>query len=117
MRTGGNLLRHDEDLPAAIVCFNDSTARGVAQAWEAVGFDWKGRIAITGWDNSVAASLIDLTSVAMPTHELGQQAADLLLQRLALHEPRKAVRHVVLPGSLVARTSTAMQESPDDEDP
>jgi LacI family fructose operon transcriptional repressor len=49
-----------------------------------------------------------LTVIGQPTYEMGRDAIDLLLQRIAA--PDKAVRQIVLRGELVERGSTAPRE-------
>lgn len=114
-RSAEKIVRGETSVPDAILCFNDSTAHGLVRSLEAAGFDWKGRIAITGWDDSVVATLIDLTSVVMPTHELGQKAAELLLKRIATEAEDDEPRHAVLPASLSFRASTEVRTSHEPE--
>jgi LacI family transcriptional regulator, galactose operon repressor len=112
IRTAKQLLRNPEDLPDAWICFNDSTARGVIRTLEAAT-DWKGRMGLTGWDDADTAALLGLTSVAMPMTELGQQAAEMLLDRLASAEKSGAPpRHLSLPAAVHFRTSTIMTPIP-----
>lgn len=111
IRSAWQFLRREKGLPDAILCFNDSTARGVVQTLEASGVEWRGRVAITGWDDTVTASLMGLTSVAMPTQDLGHKAAELLLRHLASGDADGPPRHEVLPGALCFRTSTEMRRS------
>jgi len=67
----------------AFVAVNDSTALGFVdvckERWP--GAPWP--VAITGWDNTPLAEALGLTSVDIPTYELGEEAARLLLNRVA----------------------------------
>ncbi len=112
IRTAKQLLRNPANLPDAWICFNDSTAQGAIQSLEA-STEWKGRVGLTGWDDGATAALLGLTSVAMPMTELGQQAAELLLDRLASAEKSGAPpRHLSLPAAAHFRTSTIMTPIP-----
>jgi len=116
-RTTERLLANAADLPDAWICFNDSTARGVIQTLNAER-DWKGRLGLTGWDDSDTAALLGLTSVSMPMTELGQQAAELLLDRLASAvDSEVPARHLSLPATVQFRTSTLMTPISSRQDP
>lgn len=79
--------------PDAFVAFNDSVAFGVTKE---LGTRAK-RIAITGWDNSPASEVLDITSVEMPLTRLGKMSARLLLDRAASPTAAgKPARRVVL---------------------
>jgi DNA-binding LacI/PurR family transcriptional regulator len=60
-------------------------------------------LAVTGWDDLLAARFAGLTTVRQPMRELGVTAARLLHQRMT--DPRPAVRRRVLPTELVVRRS------------
>lgn len=110
-RSAKQMLKCGHPLPDAILCFNDSTAQGVAETFDAEGVAWRGRVAITGWDNSTAAHFMDLTSVQMPTHDLGRTSAELLLERLKPNGPIAAPRQVALPTTVHFRGSTLYRGS------
>jgi DNA-binding LacI/PurR family transcriptional regulator len=97
------LLRGDP--PRAVVCANDEIALGAITAAEALGVRVPDDLAVTGWDDVMAArhSRPGLTTVRQPMRELGARAARRLHERLAgdTDEPR----HEVLPTQLVQRAS------------
>jgi LacI family transcriptional regulator len=101
----GDLLDARERLPSALVCANDEIAIGAMRAIRDRGIDVPDRIAVTGWDDIPVASIVapSLTTVRQPMRKLGATAAALLEERItgARIEPR----HVLLPTSLVVRTS------------
>ena len=63
-------------LPQAVVCANDLIAIGVLQAFRARHIRVPEDVAVTGYDDSTFASVIDpgLTSVRQPLGHLGQEA-------------------------------------------
>jgi DNA-binding LacI/PurR family transcriptional regulator len=105
-RAAKQMLTCGRPLPDAILCFNDSTAQGVVETFDAEGLAWQGRVAITGWDNSTAAHFMDLTSVQMPTQDLGRKAAELLLDHLKPGGLNGPARQIALPTTIYYRGST-----------
>ena len=63
------------------------------------GVDVPGRVSVAGIDDTRPARLVDLTSVSLPLHELGERAARMILEG--------AGGDVVLPHRLVPRATTA----------
>ena len=71
------------DRPDAIVCANDEMALGVHLAAEAAGLRVPDDLAVTGWDDVLAARFAGLTTVRQPMRELGATAARWLHRRIA----------------------------------
>jgi LacI family transcriptional regulator len=103
-RRAAELLLRDNP-PRALVCANDEIALGAICAAEALGLRVPDELAITGWDDVMAArhSRPGLTTVRQPMRELGSMAARLLHARLSTND--LAPRHEVLPTHLVIRAS------------
>jgi len=93
------------DPPTATLCFNDLVALGVMLGLEMRGLKAGRDIAVTGFDDVPEAALSRpaLTTVATSARQIGQEAARLLLRRLA--DPRGAMERVILPTRLVVRES------------
>lgn len=91
--------------PDALVCANDEIALGAIVAAEEAGLRVGIDIAITGWDDIMAArhARPALTTVRQPMRLLGAQAAEVLDERISHH--RTTPRHEVLPAELVVRSS------------
>jgi len=92
--------------PTALVCVNDRTALGAYAALADAGLSIPADVSVVGFDNVPMASFVrpTLTTVAVPTYEIGQAALRLLRDALdgtATTEP------VLLPTRLVVRTSCA----------
>lgn len=88
----------------AVICANDELALGVLGALAEHGVDVPGDVAVTGWDDVMAARWAGLTTVRQPMRELGQAAARALDERIrGLDAPS---RHVVLHTELVVRRTT-----------
>jgi LacI family transcriptional regulator len=95
----------------AIVAANDLLAIGCYDALEARGLRCPDDVSIVGFNDM---PLIDhlrppLTSVRVPQREIGQVAADLLLERLGGNS--QTVREILLEPTLVVRGSTAPPRS------
>lgn len=91
--------------PRALVCANDEIALGAVLAAEELGLRVPDDLAVTGWDDVMAArhSRPGLTTVRQPMRELGAWAARRLHERLA--GDASETRREVLPTQLVQRAS------------
>jgi LacI family transcriptional regulator len=89
--------------PQAVVCANDELALGVLTAAERAGLRVPEDLAVTGWDDIMAARFARLTTVRQPIRALGATAARWLHDRITENPPASAVRHEVLPTELVVR--------------
>lgn len=89
----------------ALVCANDEIALGAVTAAEELGLRVPADVAVTGWDDVMAArhSRPGLTTVRQPMRELGALAARRLHERLAGQQGER--RTEVLPTHLVLRAS------------
>lgn len=94
--------------PDALICGNDLIAIGALQRLRQLGVDVPRQVAVTGFDDVPAAMLADpaLTTVRQPVHELADEAARWLEQRLSGEQvaPHRAVR---LTPELVVRASSS----------
>lgn len=106
-RSGAAKLLDRDDRPDAIVAANDLIAIGVLDAARARALRVPGDVAVTGYDDIDAASLVDppLTTVENPAREIGRACARLLLDRLD-GEVAEVTRAVGLPHRLVIRESS-----------
>ncbi len=91
--------------PEVLVCANDEIALGAIIAAEEAGLRVGVDVAITGWDDIMAArhARPALTTVRQPMRLLGAQAAQVLDERIK--HRRTTPRHEVLPAELVVRSS------------
>jgi len=91
--------------PDAIFAVSDTLAIGVLRGAREAGLDVPGDVAVMGFDDIALArqTYPALTTVAQPMRELGEQAARLLLARLA--GDASGAAGVVLPHRLVLRES------------
>jgi LacI family transcriptional regulator len=122
----GRLAAHElitSGLPDAVVCANDELALGLTTGLNALGVAVPGDVAVTGWDDVMAARYCGLTTVRQPMRALGARAAHALEARIrgddgpARHE-LLATQLVVRdscghhPGADGARTAQQLEESP-----
>ena len=91
------------EVPDAVVCANDELALGLIAGLQAAGVSVPGRVAVTGWDDVMAARYCGLTTVRQPMRELGARAA--LALDLRIRGDDGPARHDVLPTRLVVRHS------------
>ncbi len=73
------LMMLDNTLPQALICASDSMALGAMKAFRERGISVPKDVAVTGFDNSDAASIGGLTTIVIPRYEYGFIAAKALL--------------------------------------
>ena len=90
--------------PTAIFAANDIMALGAIYAIQEAGLRIPGDVAVVGYDDRDFAEWIRpaLTTVRMPSFEMGLAAARLLLQQLTGEQPEDATQ---VPGKLIIRDS------------
>lgn len=100
------LLARPGPAPSAIICGNDVLAIGALAECEAGGLSVPGDISIVGFDNLEIAShhKPPLTTIEVPSEEMGRRAAQYLLDRL---ENKDVSRHYPVEVRLIARETTA----------
>lgn len=91
--------------PHAIACGNDMIALGVIDGLMDAGLRVPSDVAVMGFDDMSFASsrLIGLTTVRQPRHEMGVEAARLLINRI--QHPHAPPSERILPHRLVPRRS------------
>ena len=92
--------------PTAVICANDVLAMGAVLECQAQSIKVPQAISITGFDDMEAASILEpaLTTVRVPMHELGREAAQRILARVA---GRSAAPVTELAVDLIVRDTTA----------
>lgn len=97
--------------PTAALCYNDVVALGLMLGLEARGLRAGRDLAVTGFDDVPEAALSRpaLTTVATSARQIGQEAARLLLRRIA--DPQGPPERIILPGRLVVRQSCGSPSS------
>lgn len=98
-RAAGGLMALTE-LPTAVFAMSDTLAIGAIKAFGRKGKRVPQDIAVMGFDNLPLAEVFEpaLTTIAQPISEIGEVAAQLLMQRLAGEEAtsRTLAHHLVL---------------------
>jgi LacI family transcriptional regulator len=104
-RAAAAALLRSSDRPDAIVCGNDERALATLLAAEDLGLRVPDDVAVTGWDDIMAArhARPALTTVRQPMRELGAWAARALDERI--RGLRTAAVNELLPTRLVVRAS------------
>ena len=89
--------------PTAIFAANDQMALGALTAASELGFKVPADLAIIGFDDIEAASLIEpaLTTISQPTMEMGEKAVELVMALINGEKPER--RKTFLQTSLVRR--------------
>jgi GntR family transcriptional regulator of arabinose operon len=99
-------LKGARELPSAFVCGNDEDALRLIEVAERQGIRVPADLSVVGFDNSDIAQLekISLTSVDHPSFEIGEKAANILLDKI-FHPEIRFVTHTIITPSLVERSS------------
>ena len=102
-RAGRDLLSLDQP-PTAIFAANDIMALGVIYAAQEAGVKIPEDLALVGYDDRDFAAWIKpaLTTVRMPSYEMGRAAARLLMEQFSGEELEDATQ---VPGELIIRES------------
>ncbi len=103
--------RSPAEYPTAIVCFNDLIALGAVAALNDLGISVPAQVSIMGDDDIKFARRcpIPLSTIHTPRHELGQTAAEILIESIESPQTPK-MRTVMLESRLVIRQSTRVLE-------
>ncbi len=98
--------------PTALLVINDWLAIGALRAVGENGLRVPEDISIASFDDTEMAAYLNppLTSVRSNGHELGRQAASLVLERI--QKPGLPIRRVQIEAELVIRQSTGRERSP-----
>lgn len=93
--------------PTAVYCSCDMMAMGLLRAAKEAGVSVPEQLSVIGFDRleSLDYNLISLTSVRVPSYEMGQHAVRMML--CLLKGEALAERHIVLPTKLHIGESTA----------
>ena len=94
--------------PTAAFCYCDVNAFGAMLGLRAAGIEAGRDFAVVGFDDVAESSLWQpsLTTVATDPTALGEQVAQLILDRIA--NPEMPIKRVTMPSRLIVRDSTAM---------
>lgn len=96
--------------PTAIFAGNDLMALGAMEVAAEMGRQVPEDLSLVGYDDNQVAALpgVQLTTVRQPAYEMGQLAAEILLEKLKLNSAKDwTPRHILLRSELVVRRTTA----------
>jgi len=95
--------------PTAVIAYNDLVALGLLARWSETGVRVPDDVSLMGFDNTFVAELSSprLTSVGADLKEFGEQAVELLLERIDHRGPSAARLHREVTPRIAVRDSTA----------
>ena len=101
------LLLAEDDLPSAVVAYNDDVAAGLVESLGGAGVSIPDRVSVVGWDDSSLARLphINLTTIRQDADVMTRLAVERSVARI--HDDPVTDREQVLSPKLVVRGSTA----------
>lgn len=91
--------------PTAVFAASDEMAIGAMDSARQHGLSVPGDLSIVGFDDHDLSAAVGLTTIRQPVVDIGGRAAALLLAEMAAGRPEG--EHVVMPATLVVRSSTA----------
>lgn len=92
--------------PTAVICSHDVLAFNVIDELRKMKLCVPEDVSVVGFDNSELATLLELTTVEQPFHEIGQRAVEILLEKSA--DARCPIRQEFLPCRLILRKTVAI---------
>jgi len=101
-----NYIDQEKNPPDAFVCFNDVIAFGVMEAVRQRGYSIPEDVKVTGFDDTIMADFISLTSVHVPGVLIGEETAKLLFMRLNESEETRIARNTMIELTLKYRASS-----------
>jgi diguanylate cyclase (GGDEF)-like protein/PAS domain S-box-containing protein len=102
-------LLNRADTFTAFVAANDITAKGFIHSLVDAGYRIPEDIAAFGFNNDASSEMMSLSTVQIPSYEMGRTAVEILLRKFD-GEPIRSER-IVVPCSLVPRTSCGCKHS------
>ncbi|SHN30680.1 transcriptional regulator, LacI family [Cyclobacterium lianum] len=101
------LWNHPER-PDGIICFADILAIGAMHTAHQLGIRVPEQLSIAGFGNDETSRFISppITTMAQPSFEMGEMAARVLLEEIALSGEVHEARHEVIQSRLIVREST-----------
>jgi LacI family transcriptional regulator len=101
-------LLGSDNPPTAIFCGNDLMAVGALEAAQEMGFKVPDDLTIMGYDDQELARYTHppLTTLVLPNYEMGQRAAEALLD-IAVRGKKLKPMTIKIDGPLVVRATTA----------
>lgn len=111
IRAAGRLLSAGGLLPSAVFCISDSAAAGAIREFAAHGLRTPDDVSVMGFDNTQISEvyLPSITTTRQPQYDIGYQAMELLLRRIAgeaIENP-----HILLQHEIIGRDSVRNLES------
>jgi len=105
------LLLKDE-IPTAILAYNDIIALGAMEAAEEFGLQVPDNLSVMGIDNISISNLyrIHLTTVSQDRFKLGEWCAKILIDKIRNPENRKSIQKVLEPKLVIRKTCKALRE-------
>lgn len=98
--------------PDAIFCGNDTSALGLMMYLKKIGIKIPENIGIVGFSDEPFSELITptLSTLRQPAFEMGEKAAELLIERIEKNENPSDFKTIVMPTKLIVRESSSRKK-------
>lgn len=101
---------HGRPMPEAIFGCNDAIALGCMDVLRARGVRVPDQVSVVGYDHTLMARWMHLSTVRQPLHEMGRRAVEVLLQQIEAMrsgQPYLGPKNIVFPIELIAGGTVA----------
>ena len=101
-------LMQNKIKPDAIFCANDTTALSVIIYLKQMGINVPDDIAVVGFSNEPFSEVVtpSISTIKQPGFEIGQKAAQLLIQQILHEDEEPDYKTIVMPTELIIRESS-----------
>jgi len=105
--SGFSQLMNLKDKPDAIFAVNDPVAIGVYIHAKKMKINIPDDVAVMGFSDNLTSSVVDppMTTISQPAYEIGQKAAQLLIDQIKNREVSSVISETVLKTKLIVRNS------------
>ena len=94
--------------PDAIFCGNDTSALSMIVYLRELGIRVPDDISIVGFSNEPFSEVVtpSISTIKQPAYEMGQKAAELIIEEIEQKKPSKKYQTIILPSELIIRESS-----------
>jgi LacI family transcriptional regulator len=105
-------LLQNKKMPDAIFCANDTTALSALITLQELNIQVPEKIAIVGFSNEPFSEVVtpSITTIKQPGFEMGQKAAELIIQQVLKKEPSQKFETIKMPTELIVRKSSVVNK-------
>lgn len=107
-----NNFKKKEDAPTAVVCYDDFVAFGLISALKDLSINVPNDVSIIGIDDISYSKYWSpkLTTISVPLEEIGQIAAEILINTIENHKVMPTVKKIIEPELIIRETTKDLRK-------